>query len=306
MKRTLGELVHSALSDADSQLKIASRQGGSASSDPGDFLDRELAQSFAPKAKQASTEPPPADKPTTKKASREVLDDAAYGMKLAQALEMGAALVHKLATHGPVDAPGPQVSESGFQDAKTQSPKATANVSDKVTGPTTDAGTLPTTIADHTGKTAADIALAKAKKAQDEVLARMGKTAADPSSPQAKLPAHSDAFKLSTEPGESRFVPDNAALINMTKGQAKDRTVSQVTQHISERPKKDNAVAAHTLRTDGQKISSVDPTLARAYLEKAASVSADPNADPKERVKAASILQAVKDKIAARKNLSLS
>lgn len=303
MKRTLGDLVHSALSDADSQLKIASRQGGSASSDSSDFLDRELSTSLAqPAAKQASADKTPA--PAAKKASREIISDAAYGIKLAEALEMGAAIVSKIA-HGPVDAPGPAVSESGFQDAKTQSPKATSNVTDKITGPATDASTLPTTIADHTGKTAADTALANAKKAQAEVLARMGKTAADPSSPQAKLPAHSESFKISTEPGESRFVPDNKGLIDMTRAQAKDRTVAQAREHISERPKKDNAVAAHTLRTDGQKISSVDPNLARAYLEKAASVAADPTADPKERVKAASILRTVKDKIAERQEGAL-
>lgn len=373
MRKSLGELINTALSEADSSLKLASARDAASTVDPGDFLAAELAM---PKtaadeddlsgkerkgvekmlAKHEKREHGKSEgeakeeaKEEAKKASRQdVLDSASYGMKLAEALEYGAHVVAKklaadndpktksspvsVSTGGagakPRTAPGPAIMESGFIGAQTVQPKAHSNVSGAITGPSTDASTLPTSIADHTGKldgeqppnntgkTAgftrskeASLRLLRAKQAQAETLMRMGQTKAaekllaeiekaaqDPSSPPPELPGHSDAFRLDTEPGASSQIPDNAGLISMTKAQAKDRSVRTATDHISETPKVDNAVAAHTLVTTGQKVSA-DARVGRAYLERAVKVASDPTAPPAERQKAASILAAVKAKV---------
>lgn len=112
--------------------------------------------------------------------------------------------------------------------------------------------------------------LLRAKQAQAETLMRMGqikeaerllaeveKAAQDPSSPGPELPAHSNSYMLSTEPGDSTMIPDNAGLISMNKAQAKDRSVRTATEYVHEQPKLDNAVAAHALSTQGQKVSSL-------------------------------------------------
>lgn len=367
MGKSLSEIVNAALSDADKSLKIASASDASVV-DPGDFLAAELA---APRGKVAS-----ADEEDTfskkeregaekivkkhehsmhgkdtgdkdeKRSSAQIKEAAAYGLKLATALEQSAHIVAKLA-NSPLDAPGPAVMESGFEGAGTVTPKAHSNVSDKITGPSLSNSDLPTSKADHTGKldgeqpknntgkTAgwtkdkeASARVLRTKQAQVELLTRLGQTKAaealqaeitkaaqDPSSPPPELPGHSDAFKMDTEPGPSSHIPDNAGLISMTKAQAKDQSVRAATDHISETPKKDNAVAAHTLRTDGQKVSSldavkaalstktagakkagVDPALGRAFLERAVKVASDPDADPQERVYAQQIVDAVKAK----------
>lgn len=344
-RKSLGDLINTALSDADSSLKLASARDAEPAGDPGDFLAAELAlpkvaeeDTFSDKEREGTKKElakhmreehkDDKDEKSEKKSSRaEVLSAAAYGMKLAQALEVGAHLVTKMSAPGasPLSAPGPEVMESGFIGAETVTPKAHANVSDKITGPTTTAGSLPTTIADHTGQLdgqqppnntgktagfskdkAASARMLRGLQKQAEVLMRLGQTKAaeklleqvekraqDPSSPQpAGLPAHSDSFRVSTEPGESSHIPDNAGLISMTKAQAKDQSVRAATQHISETPKVDNAVAAHTLRTDGLKVSSAE--VSRAYLERAIKVASDPHAVPAERVKAAGIVRAVK------------
>lgn len=229
-----------------------------------------------------------------KKASlSSVVDDAVYAQKLAEALTLGAGVVVKLA-NSPVDAPGPAVMESGMLTTQTIAPKATSTVTDKITGPTTGPGGLPTTKADftslndesgaaknHPGKTAAwttsreaSLRVMRSKMAQAEVLMSMGQTKAaedlltsvreaqsklaqDPSSPQPTLPAHGEVKRLDTEPGSATHIPDNSGLISLTKAQAKDSTTREVSQFISEPPKKDPAVGAHTLSTDGQKLSAL-------------------------------------------------
>lgn len=304
MGKSLSEIVNAALSDADRSLKIASAADAT-STDPGDFLAAELVgpskvashdeeDTFSEKEREGAKkliskhereEHGKGEEKSEKKSSRQIKDDAAYGLKLATALEHSAHIVAKLA-NSPLDAPGPAVMESGFEGAGTVTPKAHSNVSDKITGPTLSNSDLPTSKADHTGKldgeqpknntgkTAgwtkskeASERLLRAKQAQAELLTRLGQTKAaeailkqaqDPSSPPPELPGHSDAFKMDTEPGPSSHIPDNAGLISMTKAQAKDQSVRAATDHISETPTKDNAVAAHTLRTDGQKVSSLD------------------------------------------------
>ena len=227
-----------------------------------------------------------------KKSEAEIYDAASYGMKLAQALELGAHHVAKLAEGAsPRTAPGPAILESGMIGARTITPKATSNVSERITGPSLSNSDLPTSKNDHTGKLdgvqpenntgkkasftqdkVASARLLRAKQAQAETLMRMGQTKAaqkilyditkeaqDPSSPQPEgIPGHSDSFRMATDNfGESSQIPDNAGIISMTRAQAKNRSVETATQYFSETPKTDPAVAAHTLRTDGQKVSSL-------------------------------------------------
>ena len=319
MRKSLGELINTALSDADSALKLASARDAEIRSS-GDFLDAEL-ESYKFAAEDTSTEAETAkeerkeerkekkEEASEKKSSRsDFLGAASYAMKLAEALEIGAHVVAKVAadtdpsTHEqrvtvstggagstPLKAPGPQVMASGFIGAQTIQPKAQSAGAERITGPATTAGNMPTNIADHTGnldgepppnntgKTAgftrskeASARLLRAKQAQAETLMRMGqikeaerllaeveKSAQDPSSPGPELPAHSNSYMLSTEPGDSTMIPDNSGLISMNKAQAKDRSVRTATEYVHEQPKLDNAVAAHALSTQGQKVSSL-------------------------------------------------
>jgi len=393
MTPTLADIVSNALSGAETKTKLASaRDARPAAAGSLDFLDSELSSSEKiagddspfdhedDEGKKKAKDKDKKDEPEKKASFQAILDDADFGMKLAEALDVGAGLISsKLASDGTaLSAPGPQVHESGMNSTPVQVPKAQANVSDKITGPTVDGppGTgLPTTKSDFTstsdrggaphnhpggGKTASDItrdrgaatAMLRAKVAQAETMIELGqdaeaerllreveavqaKLAQDPSSPQPVMPAHSNAFMLSTEPGGASHIPDNAGLINMTKAQAKDSTVRETTQHFSETPKKDNAVPAHTLRADGQKISHVlqmktasdhqeqkdetkakaekerkekeeaekkaaasfNPEVGRALLAQAIKTAQDQNADPVMRQKAASLLTKVKGKL---------
>ncbi|MGA1354072.1 MAG: hypothetical protein ACO32I_04760 [Candidatus Limnocylindrus sp.] len=327
MRKSLGELINTALSDADSALKLASARDAEIRSS-GDFLDAELSMpklaaedSFSEKERAGTKKVVEAherkmhgesdddeEKNEKKSARGDILGAASYAMKLAEALEVGAHVVAKVAadtdpgTHEqkvtvstggagatPIKAPGPQVMAGGFINAQTVQPKAQSAGAERIVGPTTTAGNLPTTIADHTGhldgeqppnntgKTAgftrskeASARLLRAKQAQAETLMRMGqikeaerllaeveKAAQDPSSPGPELPAHSNSYMLSTEPGDSTMIPDNSGLISMSKAQAKDRSVRTATEYVGARPKLDNAVAAHSLTTQGQKVSSL-------------------------------------------------
>lgn len=341
MRKSLGELINTALSDADSALKLASASDAEIRSS-GDFLDAELMthklaaeDTFSEKEREGTKklvekherkmhgeEKGEKEEASEKKSSRSsVLSAASYAMKLAEALEVGAHVVAKVAadtdpnTHeqrvtvstggagaSPLKAPGPQVMASGFIGAQTVQPKAQSAGAERITGPTTAAGNVPTNIADHTGnldgeqppnntgKTAgftrskeASARLLRAKQAQAETLMRMGqikeaerllaeveKAAQDPSSPGPELPAHSNSYMLSTEPGDSTMIPDNSGLISMNKAQAKDRSVRTATEYVHEQPKLDNAVAAHALSTQGQKVSEhvVKMAVSHGWIER--------------------------------------
>lgn len=336
MRKSLSDLVNSALSEADSSLKLASARDAAGAVVATDFLEAELG-STARVERGAIEAPVEKTASKGKLSSATVRESAAHALKLATALEHSAHIVAKLA-NSPLDAPGPAVMESGFEGAATTSPKAHANVSDKITGPSLSNSDLPTDKADHTGKLdgqqppnntgkkasldkTASARMLRAKQAQAEMLLRLGQTKAaelvlaeveklaqDPSSPQPSLPAHSNDFMLTKDPDvNSNEIPDNAGIISMTKAQAKDRSVRTATEHISETPKVDNAVAAHALSTTGQKVShvlvgktkqasAVSPAVARAYLERAVKIAHDPDADPGERSRAQQIVSAIQAK----------
>lgn len=290
--KSLSELVNTALSEADAGLKLASARDVAPPSR--DVLDEEL--NYVPRVKAASDgssfgeepkkdEKKSDDKDDKKEKRSSVRETAAYALKLASALEKSAGLVSKLASSSgmsPLKAPGPAVMEGGFEGAKGGDPKAQGNQHAFSGGNLTQVSP-PSNKNDHTGNLdgeqppnntgkTASARLAAAQEAQASVLERVGfakeaaklrKVAQDPSSPQPNLPAATGDNRLSTEPGESSHIPDNAGIISMTKAQAKDRSIATATQHISETPKKDNAVAAHALRTDGQKISALGEKIAK-------------------------------------------
>lgn len=364
---TLSEIVSSALSKGESSLKLASARDAEPAGDPGSFLDELL-----PPTKIASSDTPyegddekNKDKKREKKEEKEETKESAmadidFAFKLADALEVGSGIVTKIAAGTVHDAPGPQVTESGFISTTTASPKATAKVTDRFSGGKLHPAGQETNMGDFSspgdesgapknepGKTAgwtkdktASAAMLRAKLAQAEALTRAGlteqaeallgeiKAAQDPSSPPPSMPAHSDSFKLDTEPGASTHIGDNASLISMTRAQARDATTRETTKHFSEPPKKDPAVGAHTLSTDGQKLSAAirkrasshesdkkddkkddkkpeakaeskedEKTAARAFVKKAFDVYNDENAPLEERQKAASILSAIKGRL---------
>lgn len=302
---TLSEIVSSALSKGESSLKLASARDAEPAGDPGSFLDELL-----PPTKVASSDTPyegddekNKDKKREKKEEKEETKESAmadidFAFKLADALEVGSGIVTKIATGTVHDAPGPQVTESGFISTTTASPKATAKVTDRFSGGKLHPAGQETNMGDFSspgdesgapknepGKTAgwtkdktASAAMLRAKLAQAEALTRAGlteqaeallgeiKAAQDPSSPPPSMPAHSDSFKLDTEPGASTHIGDNASLISMTRAQARDATTRETTKHFSEPPKKDPAVGAHTLSTDGQKVSSLKHAVSDRWL----------------------------------------
>jgi hypothetical protein len=378
---TLADIVNSALSSSEGSLKLASArdavpvEGSSIA-----FLDEELTlpKSASDDESDDDHRPPPKrdekkdkDEPEKKAAHNEIVSDAEYAMKLAEALTLGSDVVSaKLAEgHSAMDAPGPQIHQSEFHTTPTTSPKAHSKVTPTISGPSTQgpAG-LPTTKSDftstgdqsgraknHPGKTAGDeawtkskeasIRVMRAKVAQAETLLSLGhvgaaeqllaevqraqeKIAQDPSSPQPVMGAQTtNPGALDTEPGPATHVPDNAGMASLTKAQARDKTTREASQYISETPKKDNAVAAHTLRTDGQKLShlvlpgvrktaaeqpevtppaappattkqaSLDPEVGRAYLAKLIKTASNPEATDAQREKAASALKSIKAKI---------
>ena len=298
MGKTLSQLVNSALSEADHSIKLASARDAEVTENSHDFLADELSiptvEVEEPKA-QAKQEKP-------KVASDEaVLEDAAFAMKLASALDTAAGVVNEVnkvamprgggAAPGPhqhTKAPGPAVMEGTHIDAKTTSPKAQSgsvpgNQASHGGGPMHEAGSLETNQSDYrdpdwTKNKEAAAALIQAKIAEAETLENMGqldaaervlmqaksiedqlmgKFAADPSSPQASMPAHNMSFKLDTEPGPASHVPDNMGMISTTKASLKDKTTREASAFMGQTPKKDNAVGAHLGRTDGQKLSSV-------------------------------------------------
>ena len=303
--KSLSELVNAALTEADQGLKLASARDAE-TADLGDFLATELSYGVKTAAEECSAchhdpctckkekSEEKAEKSEKKAGLSAVLTDADFAMKLAEALELGSNVITAKLAEGQshVDAPGPEVMESGFEGAQTQSPKAHATVADRITGPTTAGpGGLPTSKADftspkdqsgraqnHPGKTAgwtrskqAAERLLNAKVAQAETLRRLGQIKA---AEQLEAEIHkqsSDAEdgtdgnitagkgqgRLDTEPGDASHIPDNAGIISMTRAQAKDKTTREVGQYISESPKEDNAVAAHALSTHGLKMSSL-------------------------------------------------
>lgn len=316
---TLADIVRATLSGAEARLKVASaRDSAPAAGEDLDFLaDLKLSSDDKPPPFQKKDkDEEEKDEKKEKTSSRAILDDAAHAKKLAQALTLGSNIVAaKLASRSHLDAPGPAVQEASSM-GPAHLPKAHSKVTDRITGPSTQGpGGLSTNKADHTGQEpkkaswtkdrAATTAVLRAKMAQAEELIEAGQHGAA----RALLgEVEKISQRLQTDPPVSSHVPDNRALVNLTKAQARDTTTREATRFFSEPPKKDPMVAATQLRSDGLKLSSVkpqtkkasvdfDPEVGRAYLSKIIKTASDPDASAQERQKAASALQKIKDRL---------
>lgn len=281
MPTSLHELVSAALNSATSNIKVASAADAQSTEPAGDdFLDSLLGNS---EAKPSTPEAPPAAAKTA--SASEVLDLAVYAEKVATALDRAAVVVTKLASAGTVfSTPGPVISAAGH-DGPSQHPKPVTTAHKYLEAPTPSENTMDNpnglktnkdvyTDPDWTKNKEAALRMVRAKIASAEQFQRLGqldvsaqllaeaeaiKTAADPSSPQAKLPAHSDSFKIPTElTGHKSQVPDNAAAIALTKAQARNSTTAEAGERLLESPKTDNAVAANLKTTTGLKTSAAE------------------------------------------------
>lgn len=265
MHLNLSQIVDAALQSETARSKVAS-----APSTPVDrgfeTFDHLLAQQLGqlPVVEEAKTASN-AEKPKTK-----VAEDIVEGLEVATALELCASTIEKIAAEAP------EVFSEPFHTATTQTPKAQASsAARKASGPgptsTGPTGTLPTSAGtheheagavNHPGKTAA-LRLLKSKLAEHDMLVSAGQidaateTLREAQALKDKI-AGTENGGLETSPGEATGsrVPDNAGLINLTKAQARDASQRAISEFVSEPVKRDNAVAASQLKSDGLKLSS--------------------------------------------------
>ncbi len=312
-ERTLRDLIDFALSDADQAIKTASSAGAPAGGDF-DFLEAELEGTQQHAAPPAAA---PAETSPKLASLKDVVEDADYAEKLAQALTIGAVEVAKLASGGPA------VSASGRMGETTAHPKPAPTAAKEVHGVAN--GQMANTAHDftsqsdtsgaaknHPAKTAADARVIEGKMAQAQVLRSLGqKTAADALEAEAKKLAAGNgmdgpaptgggspspkASDLVVAPGTGSHFPDNKGVANLTKGQARDRNTRDISQYFSQPPHKDPAVAANNISDVGLKLSADERAQAvEAYINKLAAVAQDANSSVQDREKASSILRSLK------------
>jgi hypothetical protein len=80
----------------------------------------------------------------------------------------------------------------------------------------------------------------------------------------------------------------NERAINMTRAEARNPTTAEMSQVIRETPKVDPVTKAVVGSSEGVKASAAE--FLQVAIKKAMHLAADPNADPEERSKAASLL----------------
>lgn len=266
--KTLAELVTMALAGSEATSKVASLRA-SEPLDPGDeFLAEALGQTIqiASELETPKVASAPAASSTT------AMDDASYGMKLASALRGAADMVKVAFAMEPAQSSGEHINEHGTHP-KTQDSVAGKAIPSSV-GPQ---GSLPndgdkpatgTGPSNHPGKVAADRKATErvlnAKLAEHRMLVSMGHTeAADKAAAEAKeleTKLASGPGSLDTSDGGKGGVPmtlSNEALINMTKGQARNASVQQAASMLRQPVKVPNDIAANVGRTDGVKVSGV-------------------------------------------------
>jgi hypothetical protein len=304
--RTLGEIVHQSLRDAEQGIKVASRQDAAVEdrsfAQTEDWLSRELGQ-------VQEEEPPPTQKQASAAAQGDdVNDDVSFALKLAQACDAGAALVTKLASEGgkPTAAGGQKAgptplyplppAKEGVTIPRTQaSAHALAAQADKRLingrpstygeGPSSQEGPVvpPGGFGGHSSKRlgnskvaekrAATERLIATKMAQFSALKSLGQIeAADEALKQAQLLKRAADSLVFPDNYQGANFPDNDGVRNLTKAQARDNNQRQAGAYFGEPVKKDNAVAATQFRTDGLKLSSARRLLKLAQARKQAGI----------------------------------
>lgn len=329
--RTLGEIVHQSLLDAEQGIKVASRRDAAVEdrsfAQTEDWLSRELGQA------QEEEEPPPTQKQASAAAQGDDVnddDDVSFALKLAQACEAGAALVTKLASEGgkPTAAGGqkagptplyplPPAKESVTIPRTQASAHALAAQADGRLingrpatygeGPSSQEGPVvpPGGFGGHSSKRlgnakvaekrAATERLIATKMAQFSALKSLGQIeAADEALKQAQLLKRAADSLVFPDNYQGANFPDNDGVRNLTKAQARDANQRQAGAYFGEPVKRDNAVAATQFRTDGLKLSSAQALLKAAMVRKQAGGFLESYADLTSRLRANSPLQAAR------------
>lgn len=243
MDLNLSDLVSSALSEADSRVKLAA--GESEKDNKGDDISMYPASGNKDNGKdkkkdedKGKKEKEDKDKSEKTSALNESVDAASYAMKLAEACDHTARLIPKLAEYSPTDRPGPAVQQAGHMTSRTKHTKETPKTLDKDTathgggGKGTD---LETNEDGGPQKKAAEqfvrhhIAQHRAKTSSRDLLRQYGaKVAQDPSSPQPKISGgKGKGTDLKVEPTHPSRIPDNKGLINMTRRAARTQDTRQ-------------------------------------------------------------------------------
>lgn len=252
----------------------------------------------SPKEAETANEQP-------KVASKEepsVLSTAAYGLKLARALDQAADLVKEASltvTATPI--PG----NTTLPAASNNSVPAKYDVpGQRVTGremPTSENDPV-SSLGPPPGGKSASLRLASAKLADAEVLERYGQKESaaalrkEASSLQKRAemedgptasgnPAMPTMATSMTGGGEGPSM-SNEKMINITRAEARNPTTAEMRKVISETPKVDPIVAATVGSSEGVKASHA----IRDYVKKAQALIADPNAPAAARNKAASVM----------------
>jgi len=301
MARSIKDIVNSALVAAEAEIKVAGLR------DTAPRVENDLDVLFNTPTKTASAQPQAPAKVAAETDTRTVLSDAEYGMKLAEALGIAAELTTELVKK----AAAMEVLVAGH-DEKPTHPKATSTVKGI---PSSVRGTEMansaedfTSVHDHSDvqkndpstKSAHDAVVA-AKVAQAEMYRRIGNTAAADRLDAEVKTAAMEGSELDKGPSGSNHVPDAAALISMTRAQARDRNTAELRGVLTEPPKKDPAALAAVTHNDGLKMSAktssakIDPAVGRRYLTKVAAVLHDTTASAGDRQAAAAIINGLKE-----------
>lgn len=295
--QTLGELVSAALQQATAGAKVASLRDAPIEDRSfarvDDYLARELGQieTVPAQTKQAAAAPLP---------DRTGYDDVRFALKLAEALVHGAHVVEKLAIEGPLNkstggppksgpapAGGPApVLEQPFANARvvTPVPQASAFARAAANGKATEGPGEPKTdreMMDNgppvipSGYKKADVErVLKSKIAQHKMLVSLGQIdAANAVLKEAAEIEERSGSLVFTDNNLGTHFPDNEAVRNLTKAQARDANQREAGSFFGEPVKRDNAVAAHTISTQGLKLSQLKianilDTAAKAQKEK--------------------------------------
>lgn len=275
MHQTLSEIVNQALRQADASVKVASLRDAPIEDRSFARVDQYLAQELGQIPVAEAQKKAAKALPRTKFASGG-MDDVQYALKLAQALNHGAAAMQKLA--GPAGGNVP-VPEQPFANTPVKVPvpqasaharRAQANAHLDHDGyPDTDAGLPskegPVIPAGYRGKDKMAhreecIRTLRSKKAQHDMLLAMGQV--ESANNVLKEAGEIENF-LKTDDQLGTHFPDNEGVRNLTKAQARDANQRQAGQFFGEPVKRDNAVAAHTLTTHGLKLSAAQRAIAK-------------------------------------------
>jgi hypothetical protein len=259
--------------------------------------------------KKASETPAPTSAPVEKKAQIEASDIAlaAHGLKLARALEQASELVKEAnlvvtatPTGGSISVPA---ATNNSVPAKYDVPAPTMHGREMPTSEKDPVSRLAP-VKNHPSKSAA-LVLANAKLADAAVLERYNnmEAAATLRKEAAALKAASDGMDEGPSAKGDPAMPTSATsmtgggpgpslsnerAINMTRAEARNPTTAEMSQVIRETPKVDPVTKAVVGSSEGVKASAAE--FLQVAIKKAMHLAADPNADPEERSKAASLL----------------